>query len=905
MALTRGRYSSQLRLLSHHLRIPECGEDAADWGTVNRPRFCWSCGAAAPSADSCKACAASLEPPTTDQDDTTGFRFIFRAGLRSSSGLALAVHHDVASLLTPSGEIKQVAMPKLKRDASPLAGVRDPAYRLWMSVSSVGSLQELVLRQVAEMLSSLGRRRSFARTALERREPQGIAASGLSSTEQAWLSMWLANNTGNSGEVVEQLAVLPKEGYPDKLELIAAHWNVCGNPEHADLMRAHIEPFETVLAALLRVALDGDSAALALLREPGATKQLRGLAFEAPAAAALEAAVHASGPGADAGTIEAAARTGPSASLRHALTKGRWAQGTAVDSATILALPESIVDDLIDRRLVGSGLLESAEVEQLENSAYLRARLNPGALDGDELRELGHAEELARRAFMAGEDWSALLSPDHRATKRFELLSALRGGQADAGEELVPLLPDDLQRVASAVSRSLSTGEIDPDALADYSTWPVLAPLLPSGRELKKGGAAVHRLHEWRSLHAATEALFNWNWSLAAEAARDALRTADDEDVRDEALNLLACALHQQGNVEGAARALEEALEGLDSPDLIVNYGVVAAEMDPIAASNELARLALDAPSLELRLTAARRALALWGSHIPGEDEDESPPESLVIAMRALSVEPTGLDEHASIMKFLSWADDEWLADERHTRGSPYVDSPQHRYLVARAKGPKEGIDELGALARKTAGDPFVAQECEDLAETLIRLMLDNDAPALGAAVWGMAMTDASLPLTTRQQLLLQVLVAREFAASMVNDDDRDATIRRELFDRVVCAKELIPKLEDNDAPYGELIDDTVQAIAIACLQGWDSELDAIADAYNQVIDRIGSMYRHQINRLAVRQFTDPVLAAIDEIDRYVYAVRGHLKDPKLVGHLDDLRRHAADLKKHVLSLPR
>ena len=91
---------------------------------------------------------------------------------------------------------------------------------------------------------------------------------------------------------------------------------------------------------------------------------------------------------------------------------------------------------------------------------------------------------------------------------------------------------------------------------------------------------------------------------------RHAFRLSDSEALRDEALNLMACAHWQLGNDEEAQQALTAAIEGSRNPSLQVNLGVVAAGLDPEVAALELARLVNEAQSLELRTVAAMKAVS-------------------------------------------------------------------------------------------------------------------------------------------------------------------------------------------------------------------------------------------------------------------------------------------------------
>jgi hypothetical protein len=106
--------------------------------------------------------------------------------------------------------------------------------------------------------------------------------------------------------------------------------------------------------------------------------------------------------------------------------------------------------------------------------------------------------------------------------------------------------------------------------------------------------------------------LWGWDWQGAIAEAKRCLQVARDEETRDEALNLLACAHWQLGNDDEAISALTSALEGEYTEGLQVNVGVVAGALDPRLAGEHLGKLAEEAPTIQLRAAAASRALELW-----------------------------------------------------------------------------------------------------------------------------------------------------------------------------------------------------------------------------------------------------------------------------------------------------
>jgi hypothetical protein len=735
-------------------------------------------------------------------------------------------------------------------------------------------------------------------------QPSAIRASGLSMTEQSWLLMWLYYNTGKMTSAYRALKELPVDGYPDKAVVAAAIYQRGMDDDVTAVLAEHVSHVSTApnpVALMLRVALTNVMPTQQELQR--ALESGLDVTFSDEDSSTMTAAMAVAADVASREQELICARRFESAAIRNAIHYREWSDGTPVQSGRLLGLSTGALDDLIDSGLVGESILQVAREAADARAPYLTARLLPELVADEDLEKLGCAQEEARRAFVAGEDWRTALPSSDPTYRRFQLLEELRNGNPAVFADLDPLLQHQLRPIAAAVARSFHTKEIADSALSDPSTWPVLAPLLPQGEALDAASPSVHRLHEWWALQHAKQQLYQWDWVEATRTARECLRTATGEDVRDEALNLLACGLYQQGEVESAAQALEEALLGVDSPDLIVNFGIVAGEHNKYAAARELARLALEASTLELRLTAAKRAVLLWGNSVPGDNEDDAPPESLIVAMRSLSVEPTGLDEHATILKFLSWADDDWLADGRHTHASPYISTPQHRYYIARAGGPEECAQELARATQEYPDDEWLTRERDDLAETLIRLMF-GDEPQLGAATWALKLFESEIPLDARQRVLLPVLAVREYAFHLAADEKREGTLKPELLTQVIAAKGIAETLED-PAAYNELIEETIRKVAIACWPGWIHELDAIGDAYNSMRAQVAGMSRFSVDQAAVRRAVLSLLESIDGVDRHVYEARTHLVDAEITAQLDWLRSQAKELRETVMTLGR
>ena len=82
-------------------------------------------------------------------------------------------------------------------------------------------------------------------------------------------------------------------------------------------------------------------------------------------------------------------------------------------------------------------------------------------------------------------------------------------------------------------------------------------------------------------LSSSVNSLLQWNWHLAVQHARSCLRLSNNEDERDEALNILAASLAMLGEGLKAIDALKKAVEGRWNLALQTNLALLATEIEP------------------------------------------------------------------------------------------------------------------------------------------------------------------------------------------------------------------------------------------------------------------------------------------------------------------------------------
>ena len=255
------------------------------------------------------------------------------------------------------------------------------------------------------------------------------------------------------------------------------------------------------------------------------------------------------------------------------------------------------------------------------------------------------------------------------------------------------------KRLIDMLARVDSGGDpaeaLDTVVLADPTTWQPLVAMFGSdqlswaSQELVGQNSAFF---EWLALVAAREHLFLADWRGGVMAARRCLSLATIESVRDEAQNLLACGLHNLGDHAAALRELEDAIKGDYSVALLANIGVVAAELDAELAAQHLGRIVREAPTVAMRMNAARSALVMWRSDrkvVAGRVEGHGGvlPTVLREPLRAMIGEQITLDDFRLIVSAMADFDPKWLTARTSLSGSPHRSSLEAKYFVAKADG--------------------------------------------------------------------------------------------------------------------------------------------------------------------------------------------------------------------------
>lgn len=571
----------------------------------------------------------------------------------------------------------------------------------------------------------------------------------------------------------------------------------------------------------------------------------------------------------------------------------------SADAVEVADLPTSIIDDLIDRGVRRFDLTRvPAEahvdgVPDLSLHAYVRGRLAPSDLSADEVVVLQFASEAYRR-YVSGDDDVAGALPQRRLNNARVARSLKRG-------DIPTDVPND-ELLVEMISLIKSNGIESPSEalLADSSVWSALIAHGVVGSTQPLGTAA--HFADVSALHGARNALFEWDWAKAAGLSRERLRGAKREAVRDELLNIMACALWLQGKHEPALAALDSALEGEYSDALLTNAAVVAAQLEPSEAVDRFVKLAREAPNAQQRAMAAERALVLWQNDDDRiwDDEDAGIPEEILEALRPLIGQPIADDRYRRIVSVLASNDDEWLAAQPLTVFGTHSETATVRVYKARAEGIAEFVTALGNELKRSGYENWVAEERDNLVSVAVKVLIDNNHE-LGAAFFGMTLVEANIPMEPTQRIPLVCLTVAAISQNIDTDEGEPKDV---FIDWVMNAKQELAGLgEDRRDTFEPLVALAGDSLARSFARARARQITEATEAFDKANGQLRTMPSWQINHQAVQEFMAPISQFCRESWDILNKVRPLVGDPGLLGAVDAVMTAASDLSNRAVKV--
>jgi tetratricopeptide (TPR) repeat protein len=498
-------------------------------------------------------------------------------------------------------------------------------------------------------------------------------------------------------------------------------------------------------------------------------------------------------------------------------------------------------------------------------------------LDTDELEPLNATREIARRAYLSNDrnKLRALALEDLSLLADYVALDAIRNG------ETPDTVPDN--DTLKAVVASLTAGRAHPNALADPSAWTILGELITE----EDAEQYPEQAATWQLENALTD-IAAWQFESALTRARTALKWSHDEAVRDEALNIVGFVLYQQGNDDGAIAALEKALEGEYSANLQANIGIIAEDLRPEVAAHHLARLAHEAPTLDLKLAAVRHAFNIWtGSEDAWAEDGLVIPDDLLGTLRSLVVEEIPYDDYVSLMRLLSSADSKWLAYAANTNSGPHtVTAARKIYIGKAARDPGDYVKALADVSKTGNEEEWFVAEKTGFVESL-RSMIFSEEGSIGPASYAFAAIDQGLELDDFDYVTLACGAAISIFAAIAEDESLPSDKVR---DMVLEANRRARSL---DGEQRKLVDPLIRHAGNqygAVVAGFHAQVhDNIVGALSAMAAQMYGMPRRRVNWSVVENAIRPMRDQARDSGREVRQAMTLVTDAKLKTGIGEL----------------
>ena len=832
---------------------------------VSAHPFCRACGTDHDAVDrQCPTCGSSTAPLPPGVDGTLGQVYTFRRKLVRRRAVRIGDEGSAAKLLFESGEESTVETAELSEPvpslvpaevARPLRTPQGALLQLSAAVRSGAVKSRWDPDALAAAAVGHVRDQTSARlVALDAMALNWIAVVGtlpMHEAERNWLRALHASAIADVGAAITAIAALPAAGYRAKLGLIARVASV------ARSSGVDIEPIEPHLAAFR----DGEPVAAMLHRALGFSSAAAAPGGDVPAETARATRRLAVCPGVPAdlsaelvagldtlagetADVDMAIRLLPRNS--RLLLAATHSHRGLIGTRDVDAIPTSQLDDLIEAGAVDRDVVVSGCTD-LERTRYFRARVAPATLSDEDVDRLSHVDEVIRRAFRRNDADVLAAVPDSAMVRHYRALLSLRGRHSD------PRLIEDVRPGARPVVErllALSTAKaeradlsrlLDEELVKDATVWPVVVEIAGS-TGLSPTAELVHRFPaftEWLSLHQAREHLFRGEWRGAVVAADRCLALARDEAVRDEALNLKACGLHHLGDDAGAVAALEEAIEGTHSEALLANVGVVAAGLKPEIAARYLGMLMREAPTVAMRVAAARRAVAIWSTSDTASwrNSDASPlPDAFQEPLHELVVAPIGLDDFRDFAALLAAQDSEWFANEANLAASPHRSTLEARLYAARARDLHEMVAVMGGAMAGGYTPQWVIDERDSLRSAALDILFENlDEPDNTFGSVALTMLDNDVLEGEVDRLLFTGLGV---ASVTYHLSMRQTEVADKIVERLLKLRNGWQSLAGDDRERIEpVVELATRRVALNRMSARDRELSQAIDAYNGAID--------------------------------------------------------------------
>lgn len=587
--------------------------------------------------------------------------------------------------------------------------------------------------------ATLGSRRAAAVDWLRIGAEGEVGELGLTATEVAWIEAHLAAEDGDAPAAVTMLEPLPADKYLAKVGvLISLTTEIVQNPELQARAVALARPFADIdfEARSFVGALDSSEVNGRLDVALEMVQAVKGQ--ESEAMAELTRLINGIA------TNDLSRPNNPGGlpiTMALAVYSDAMA-GTNVDACAAWLRPLTMpqYDDLIAAGALTASGIASCPVEG-SDLWYLQGRTDPSPLSDDELCGVGAHAEHARRLFEVGDTASlARLATDFEEARHYEALLRVCSGDGGTDERLRPDVSELLDQVNEFRLRLAqdSSGDIPDAILADPTCWRFLRSEARNGRITLHGEqrSRTPLFASWLDLYELQACVFANDWTKVRDLAEDLIQHNEEEQFRDEVLNLAAYAQFQLGNDRAALKMLTEALEGEHTEPLIVNASIVAANLGSEEAAKFLAWIYDESPNPEVGLTALLKGVDVWLA----DDESVALPDSIRKSIRNALCRPLSDDAMLRLFRIESMQDRDWLAEGPVIATMTENQSDLVSFYVATARllSPEHSatLDDVARVLIEAKGRSTVAAWVDREFSTLLGSVMDQVHVPFGEAVY-------------------------------------------------------------------------------------------------------------------------------------------------------------------------
>lgn len=397
-------------------------------------------------------------------------------------------------------------------------------------------------------------------------------------------------------------------------------------------------------------------------------------------------------------------------------------------------------------------------------------------------------------------------------------------------------------------------------------------------------------------LNAAIHRLLIWEWETAGIYAREVLRLARLEMVRDEALNALAVSLAMRGDTDRAIDALRKAVEGQWNLGLQTNLALIASDSDPELAVEQMAFLIAEADQQTDRIAACKLAIALWRKYqedLFGDDDDlhDQVPSSVLEAAQVLLAD-RGLSEEDfyQLGDFLAGVDEDALAASGVLKKSPHAKTPSGKLIDLRTRDFTEYVKALVKTAA-IEGDarPWIRDDVNQFVAACTQRML-NDESSVIAVMLSLQMIENGLDCSTSERIFLRALsIMRVCKMSL----DQEGLPKKELITWLEEAHKALQSGSWVDEQHDQMrsfITNAATLLAIVYLTAYEKQFPEIAQITNAIATRMGTfMGRLSANKAAVGEGARAVWEWCHDAETALSRFKGLVEDPEILEALQSM----------------